>query len=489
MASIKMSDLTFGSLNNIQDGNSGESGDRRRTNTTTAMRMAAEATFSKDTLNNVSEFNGVVVSHRLVGFASYQNKTALFNDYLYKANQDEEEAEVKGIDFSSFAYKVYIPEIEPRPAPNSNTDPVLVTYPDVYSDIADGNVPLALGSLVAVKFEDVENLFNPRIVRVVGGPIAIENISSVELNNIFNANIPGFVGGTDPPGGEGRPGTGGGPGPLTGKNTSCPSYDKTTSSGKTKRIRGSETQTGKKLGDGSDWTGFPDNPVSGWCLPMKPGDAGDKPSLVPGFNVSCSSTYFRDQGNYHGALDFRGKDGRPLYAVDDGVVVTYRPICWRNNGRPSGRGNEIRIKTDSGYYVQYIHMDTPAIPKMNERVKKGQLIGYNGNTGNSNGPHLHFAVNTENEFGYSGRSARGAAAQQLHPADFYPEDWLIYGGKDRVKRNGSTVRVLYKSGKATVLQRDREDSERNKFWTKKISKDKTDRGVKPWLPKENKAQV
>ncbi len=149
MAEIKMSDLGFGSLNNIQDGNSGESGDRRRTSTTTAMRMATEAAFSKNTLNNINEFNGIVVSHRLVSFATYQNKTALFSDYLYKANQDEVEKEKKGIDYSNYAYKVYIPELEPRPAPNSNTDPVLVTYPDIYSDLTDAT-PIPLGTIVAV---------------------------------------------------------------------------------------------------------------------------------------------------------------------------------------------------------------------------------------------------------------------------------------------------------------------------------------------------
>ena len=447
MASIKMSDLTFGSLNNIQDGNSGESGDRRRTRTTTAMRMAAEAAFSKDTLNNISEFNGVVVSHRLVAFATYQNKTALFNDYLYRANQDEEEAEVKGIDFSSFAYKVYIPELEPRPAPNSNTDPVLVTYPDVYSDISDGAVPLPLGTLVAVKFEDVENLFNPRIVRVVGGPIAIENVSSAELNNIFNSSVPGFVGNyqSDPPGGQGRRAANPDPskGPLWGTDMTCPSQN---------GIVGSDRQTGKKLGDGSDWTDFPDNPVSGWCLPTKPGDPGARGTAMGGHTVGISSTYFRgadykykgklSPNRKHGALDFRGFDGRPLYAVDDGVVVQNLPLCHAGTGVPSSAGNQLVILTDTGYYVRYIHLDTPAIPQKNERVKKGQLVAYCGNTGRSGGSHLHFAVNTRNKWGTAN------SVGQLHPADFYPDEWL-----------------LYYNTKTTAQYRDREDPSRQNLFT------------------------
>ena len=434
-----MSDLGFGSLNNIQDGNSGESGDRRRTSTTTALRMAAETAFSKDTLNNISEFNGVVVSHRLVAYASYQNKTALFNDYLYKANQNEEEG-TQGIDYSDYAYKVYIPELEPRPAPNSNTDPVLVTYPDVYSDLTD-STPIPLGTIVAVKFEDVENLFNPRIVRVVGGPIQIQNIASLELNKAFNkgttTSLSNYA--STPPGGQGRSPATTVQGPLTGKDTTCTSY--TNANGK--YVKGSETQTGIKLGDGSDWTDFPDNPVSGWCLPTKPGDPGDRPTSVGGFSVGISSTFFRSSGKYHGALDFRGHTGRPLYAVDNGIVVANIPIC-RSNGRPSGRGNSIIIRTDSGYFVQYVHLDTPAIPATNDRVTKGQLIGYNGDTGSSQAAHLHFAVNTTNKFRGAGRGSTG----QLHPADFYPDEWLYY-------MNG-TVNVQY---------RDRQDPGRvKKTW-------------------------
>jgi len=190
---IKMSDLTFGSLNNLQDGNSGKSGDRRRTSATTAIRMAVETAFSKDTLNNITEFNGVVVSSRPVIYASYSNKTSLFEEYLIKS-PDNNTTEDKPQDYASYAYKVYIPELEPRPAPVSNNDPVLVTYPDVYSDIEDQLPRIPLGTLVAVKFEDVENLFNPRIVRKVGGPIQIQNVASEELNKKWNAGTPAPIG-------------------------------------------------------------------------------------------------------------------------------------------------------------------------------------------------------------------------------------------------------------------------------------------------------
>ena len=205
MAEIKLSDLPYGSLNNLEDNSSGDSGDRRRTGATTFLRFAVEKVFGKDTLDNVAELNGVIVSYRPVAYPSYKNRTAMFEEFVYKINEtgDEESAEEKPKKYASFAYKVYIPELECRPAPKSFNDPVLITYPDIYSDIeGTQNLPLELGTLVAVKYEDINNLFNPRIVRKVGGPIQIENIASEAINEAFRKGIPaplGSVGGNTTP--------------------------------------------------------------------------------------------------------------------------------------------------------------------------------------------------------------------------------------------------------------------------------------------------
>ena len=45
MAEIKLSDLPYGSLNNLEDNSSGDSGDRRRTGATTFLRFAVEKVF------------------------------------------------------------------------------------------------------------------------------------------------------------------------------------------------------------------------------------------------------------------------------------------------------------------------------------------------------------------------------------------------------------------------------------------------------------
>jgi hypothetical protein len=166
---IKLEDLPFGTLNSLSDG-SGPSTDRRRTDPLEFLRLSTEAAYGKNTLRNKDTFNGIVMASRVISYPSYKNKTALFEELL--VGTDEEEGPS---DYNTYAYKVYIPEIEPRCIPKGTGDPILVTYPDVYSDITDGKSAIPNGTLVSVKYDDVENLFNPRIVAKTGGPIQLAN--------------------------------------------------------------------------------------------------------------------------------------------------------------------------------------------------------------------------------------------------------------------------------------------------------------------------
>ena len=125
---IKLEDLPFGTLNNLSDG-SGPSTDRRRTDPLEFLRLSTETAYGKDTLKNKDTFNGIVMASRVVTYSSYKNKSALFQEYL--TGIDDEQGPR---DYRSYAYKVYIPELECRRIPKGTNDPVLVTYPDVYSE-------------------------------------------------------------------------------------------------------------------------------------------------------------------------------------------------------------------------------------------------------------------------------------------------------------------------------------------------------------------
>lgn len=80
-----------------------------------------------------------------------------------------------------------------------------------------------------------------------------------------------------------------------------------------------------------------------------------------------------------------------IVAHSDGVVVGSRNNC---NGFENGSyGNYVKIKHDNGYYTLYGHMAYNTVRvSVGQRVSKGQVLGYMGNTGMSYGGHLHFEV-------------------------------------------------------------------------------------------------
>lgn len=91
----------------------------------------------------------------------------------------------------------------------------------------------------------------------------------------------------------------------------------------------------------------------------------------------------------HGGADIGGAVGAPIYAVLDGKVTKAA------SGHNSGSGNNVRIDhgTVNGEALEtsYLHMNNFVVTE-GETVKRGQLIGYVGNTGLSTAPHLHFSV-------------------------------------------------------------------------------------------------
>ena len=87
----------------------------------------------------------------------------------------------------------------------------------------------------------------------------------------------------------------------------------------------------------------------------------------------------------HRGTDFAAKEGTPIMASGDGIVVRAK---WCGGG-----GNCIKIKHNSTYQTIYAHLKNFASGiKSGVRVKQGQIIGYVGSTGKSTGPHLHYEV-------------------------------------------------------------------------------------------------
>lgn len=86
----------------------------------------------------------------------------------------------------------------------------------------------------------------------------------------------------------------------------------------------------------------------------------------------------------HAGLDFTAPTGTPIYATADGVVQ----IAGFNT---DGYGNKVVINHGFGYQTLYGHM-ARVKAKVGQSVKRGEVIGYIGNTGKSTGPHCHYEV-------------------------------------------------------------------------------------------------
>ncbi len=85
----------------------------------------------------------------------------------------------------------------------------------------------------------------------------------------------------------------------------------------------------------------------------------------------------------HSGIDFRGNRGDQIYATADGVVKK----AFRNGGY----GNYVLIDHGNGYTSSFSHMQKYLVHK-GDRVERGQLIGFIGNTGRSTGSHLHYEI-------------------------------------------------------------------------------------------------
>ncbi len=85
----------------------------------------------------------------------------------------------------------------------------------------------------------------------------------------------------------------------------------------------------------------------------------------------------------HSGVDLRAKDGTPIVAPNNGVVVLARD-CYLS-------GKTVVIDHGAGLYTLYAHFSKFKV-KTGDKVKKGQVIGLAGSTGRVTGPHLHWGV-------------------------------------------------------------------------------------------------
>ncbi|WP_203569134.1 M23 family metallopeptidase [Aestuariimicrobium ganziense] len=109
----------------------------------------------------------------------------------------------------------------------------------------------------------------------------------------------------------------------------------------------------------------------GVCLPMLPGT----------FSVGAHFGQYGVWARYHTGQDFPAAYGTPIYAVAPAVVGTPVGAWWP--------GTNVVLHHLNGGSTLYAHMSRSVV-RPGQVVKPGDVIGYVGSTGNSNGNHLHF---------------------------------------------------------------------------------------------------
>ncbi|MBA2566072.1 MAG: M23 family metallopeptidase [Gemmatimonadetes bacterium] len=89
------------------------------------------------------------------------------------------------------------------------------------------------------------------------------------------------------------------------------------------------------------------------------------------------------RGGYHYGLDLHGRRGDPVYAAAAARVGA--------TGSEGAYGRRLRLDHGSGLSSFYAHLDRILVT-VGDPVRRGEVIGRVGSTGNATGPHLHFEL-------------------------------------------------------------------------------------------------
>ena len=134
------------------------------------------------------------------------------------------------------------------------------------------------------------------------------------------------------------------------------------------------------------------------CIPaIQPISNKDLQHEPSGYGMRMHPIYKYEK--FHAGMDFTANPGTEIYATGDGT------ISLAEYG--SGYGNHVVVDHGYGYKTLYGHMEKISV-RIGQKVKRGELLGYVGNTGLSSGPHVHYEVHKNNA--------------TVNPINFYYQD-------------------------------------------------------------------
>jgi len=109
--------------------------------------------------------------------------------------------------------------------------------------------------------------------------------------------------------------------------------------------------------------------------------------IASGFGARIDPIY--KIGKFHAGIDFTAPTGTPVYATGNGKVE----LAEYQEG---GYGNHVWLRHGFGYRSHYCHMVKIKV-RVGQVLKRGEVIGWVGNTGKSTGPHCHYEVEKNGE--------------------------------------------------------------------------------------------
>lgn len=137
------------------------------------------------------------------------------------------------------------------------------------------------------------------------------------------------------------------------------------------------------------------------CIPaIQPISNKELKRMASGYGMRIDPIYKTKK--FHHGMDFSAPIGTPIYATGDGIIEKTKKSRSKKD-----YGNYILINHGYDYQSFYAHLDKVIVSK-GKKVKRGDLIGYVGNTGKSTAPHLHYEVRYKK--------------MKINPVNFYHSD-------------------------------------------------------------------
>ena len=187
------------------------------------------------------------------------------------------------------------------------------------------------------------------------------------------------------------------------------------------------------------------------------GNAGNNSGFVrpiQGTYISAG-TWFYPSGGVHLGMDFAANIRTNVYAPTNGVILyANNPVSTTSgyygnlgpgSGYPAGGGNSIHLLTQvngTTYAISFYHLALEGfLVRAGQQVSQGQLIALSGNSGNTDGPHLHMEL-----VNLGAMSMASAISRFQSTADFaWGTGWNAQGYQNRCEVKGPPCRQRVES--------------------------------------------